>query len=398
MLDDWLQLVGQPGAPLRRLKGSEARSVSGRLAAGEGLPPEARLRGYLAMGRVPPEPLIKEETLAAALTLDDCVRFLPLLSPKIVSFNASVPLHAINVRFRQLLLSDTFRIAERLARSVNSWTKKNLTPTTATVVEYLRLLTSLCGSLPTQSGQSPKKRSKHYAYLGALLMTGIRWAGETRNEEVAVTALSAVSFARKVYARIEDMLVENDSLNNSYGKVWESAWRQVRSLASAGLVQRFDELLILMRDVPLREKRYQAGLEELFAHRGAFPSEIQMAISGRLGYEVSPDKVSEQPSLGPESVVTSQLAAVLLHAWEARSDSTRAAEAFENLRSVLERFLGTRLRGEVGLIEDFNRRIHEFVEPLRASSKVRIVRPGVEMLHDGEIAIVIKALVEAQEG
>jgi len=84
----------------------------------------------------------------------------------------------------------------------------------------------------------------------------------------------------------------------------------------------------------------------------------------------------------------------MLRCWAARNDGPKAKDAFEELRSVLSSFFGLDLRGNVGDVDTFNPRLHEFAYGEKQSSEVELIRPWVEYVAGEDTHVIIKALVK----
>ncbi len=97
---------------------------------------------------------------------------------------------------------------------------------------------------------------------------------------------------------------------------------------------------------------------------------------------------------GLEQTKALQLASILLRTWKARHEGPISSETFEEMQSVLSNFFDLCLIDQVDELQEYNPRIHEFVQGERHTATVRVVRPLVEQSRDRS-CIIVKALVRA---
>jgi hypothetical protein len=383
-------IVGPPGAPLKVVKGKEARGRVSTLLDTSNEAPEVQLRAYVGIGRTPPLRLLFAENILRALNIGDRVKYLSRLSTKTYFLNAEPALSAIAKSLGASEAREVNRLAARLARSAKKWgkAKRSPAPTDGTVIHFLDVLNLLLPKAKSGRGRD--------SFL-TLMKLGISWAASSQHENAVLLATETLLLARRrLGIDVRGALEQDETLTQCLRAVEERSLQKLKTIAMAGDVLSFERWGHAVLESSSDASKAKAELEAMFREGARYSEPIQKAFRNLLdasGFEGKAPGISLEAG---ESIQTSQLASALLRAWNARDEGQKAREAFEELRSVLSRFWGIKLGGEVGATEAYNPRVHEFVHGEIPGSVVQLIRPWVEVSQDGKVSVLIKALVRAK--
>src|SRR5258708_37223755 len=136
-------------------------------------------------------------------------------------------------------------------------------------------------------------------------------------------------------------------------------------------------------------------MSEIYSQKARLPEPTQQSLKILQGDAETPAAALNLVLDEEDSTRTIQLASALLTAWVGKSDGPKSREAYDELASVAANFFGLRVHGEIGEIEEYNPRIHEFTGNSGPSARVRLLRPWVEFSREDRSKVIFKAPVEA---
>ena len=391
-------LVGPPAAPIKSFKNREMRGRINSLLHDSEERPDLQLRGYLSIGKVPPSNLLSAEVIASALSAQDHARYLSRLSTIARFLDAQAALAATKEFVRKTEVGETYRLAMGLTRSARNWTKANTpSPTDATIVSFLELVSLLIGKIDLRQLTRKTKKGRGVEDFLPLMKLGVNWAVLSKDGYTSLLAIEILISAHKRFRLDIDSLTEQDvAFTRSLGVAHVRALQRLKAMAEAGDILSFEKWAMVILESRFKTSEMRKSIQMMFQERARFSGPIQIALTNLLGIS---DLDSTAPAVSveaPQSIQTGQLSSALLHAWSAKDEGPRAKEVFEELESVLTGFLGIKLGGEVGTIEPYNPRLHEFIHGETPGPVVQVVRPWVEISQEDKVSIAIKALVRAK--
>ena len=387
-----IEQVGAPGSPLKRPKGKEARVKLATLLDST-LPPELRLRAHLALGKQPPPDLLIEDNIRRSLTAKDCLNRVPSLAVKIPVLEATAPLRAA-ARLTQSANENDLRASiGNLARMVEKWdAKRNKVHIgDQTIVEFIRLTDVLCHK---SSQVAHRSFNKWRELLLRLVKVGARWAAASNRPEQLAGALRLLGSVEKFASfSIQEEMEEAEQFAVVVRDLRQKSIDYMISSATSSDVSTLETLAQALLGVRFSRELTAAKLDELYQQRFAFDEEMQATLASLSGRQSTPAGVQGLDS-GLEQTKALQLASILLRTWKARHEGPSSSETFEEMQSVLSNFFDLRLIDQVDELQEYNPRIHEFVQGERHTTTVHVVRPLVEQSRDRS-RIIVKALVRA---
>jgi hypothetical protein len=402
MENDLSLRVGLEGSPLRRIKtGRDAKLAVARLLVSPQYRPQIRLRGYLAIGRVPPSELVTEENIARALGPEDSLSNLALLARRIPFVDVEIPLVAVSKGLLKGSSGNPRRLARKLERFATKLTsaKASLRLTEKSLYEFIRLVDLLAKmdsstQRDRKPSRSPKKPQNPFGSL-VKLVAFLAMASERPSRLLGVELIASLHRGRAI--DIEEQLASDADFGLALGEIWAKTMRDVEEMALEGRSSDFGRWVSVLRALPFDRGQTKLKLEDWYEDRARFPASIQASLKNLLGISASGSEAPEIIVDQSEALETTQLASILLRMWDAREEGPNAKDAFEQLQGVLEGFFGIRLRGTVGEVENFNPRVHEVGYGDRQAAKVKLVRPWVEFSQHGTTNVIVKAIVKSQD-
>ena len=135
----------------------------------------------------------------------------------------------------------------------------------------------------------------------------------------------------------------------------------------------------------------KSELARLHGIRARYQKNVQGLLTRLAGLSEADSSPSFEISIDDSDALhVTQLASTLVRAWSAKDEGSKANEAFEELKAVLADFFGIEIKGAVGSIEAFNSRVHEFPLGERSASRVKVIRPWVQISRPQTSRILIK--------
>ncbi len=396
-----VQIVSER-SPIRIIKVLKSSKVEiERLLAGSQYSPQIRLRGYLTINQIPPQELVTEQLISKSLTLEDSLRFLPRLGRAMRLLDVEVPLAAISNGLSLCSHPSPRRLAANLGRIIAKWTVpgKGLELTQKSLYELIRLIVVLVECDRTGRPRSKPITRKEpprnpFVQLVKHVVT-LAKSSEQRVRLLSIELIATLYSARTI--DMEELLSSDANFRSSAEELLERAIQDVEGFGLEGRVEEFEQCVNAVRTVPINQGQIESRLEAWHETASRFPEEIQGRLKSLLGMS---DPVTQALPIAidqADSVQTTQLATVLLRAWDAKEEGPNAKEVFEQLSSVLDLFFEIRLRGTVGETEKYNPRIHEMGFGERPTQRIKVVRPWVEFSDQGVATVVIKAIVQSQD-
>ncbi len=401
MADDLTSRIGPEGSPLHRIKATKEEKLAiQQVLAGKQYAPQIRLRGYLAIGRVPSNELITEENIVQALRPEDSLGCLHLTARRIPFLDIEIPLAAVSKELARGTDANPERLAIKLAQFANRWDSLRARPrlTDGSVYQFIELVGELAERTATRRRveKRPRNAKKRKNPFGPLIKFVIRLAKESemRSRLSAVKVVAALHRARIM--DIEEQLGTDTDFTAALGHVWKKAVLDVEGMGIEGKTSEFEQWATTLRDLPFNREETQSTFEAWNRDASRFPPSTQPILKNLLGIAPAGVGYLELTVDQSAAVQTTQLASILLQLWDARDEGPKAREAFAQLQSVLEGFFGIRLGGTVGDVENYNPRIHEMSYGDKKTATVKLLRPWVELSHHGRADIIVRAVVKSQ--
>jgi hypothetical protein len=398
MNDEITSLIGTSEARLRRIKDKTRKSEILSLVQGGTLAPEQRLRGYLTIGHAPPPELLSENIISNALQISDRITFLPLLSRKSPTLFADDVLDSISAYLVKFRPTKTDAIATGLDRIATRWfaAKNKFAIAPSTLNRFVAIVEVLTKRVVSGNDRRSASSSRSEKTLKSLSRRAILSGSYSANLETVLQTLS-------ILASIEEhlrpgLLSEIDDLefDTAVQHLMSSAHARLEQLAEAGDDEALERLERSLERVPRNSQRLKAELDRLLSNRVRYPKNVQALLTKLAGLPETESSANFEISTDDANALhITQLASTLVRAWSARDEGPKAKEAFEELTVVLADFFGIEIKGFVGSVESFNARVHEFPLGEKTASRVKLVRPWVQISGSQPSRILIKALVVA---
>jgi|SRR5580704_18469640 hypothetical protein len=397
MNEELISLIGTAEAKLRRIKDKSRKSEILSMVQRENLAPEQRLRAYLAIGQTPPPTLLSEKIISNALQISDRIAFLALLSRKASTVYADEVLDSILTYLVKFRSAKTEGITTGLDRIATRWfvAKKTLQIAPSTANRIVAIAEALNRPFVSRSERRTSKLSRSQKALKAFTRLAILLGSYSDDLETILQALNLlISVEENLGA---ESAQENDpEYDRATQHLLSSAHARLDELAEAGDDRTLERLAHTLKRAPVDPQRLKTELERLFGIRARYQKNVQALLTKLVGLPEAEVSTSfELSSNDADALHVTQLASALVRAWSAREEGPKAKESFEELRVVLADFFGIEIVGAVGSVESFNSRVHEFPLGERSASRIRLVRPWVQISGSQPSRILIKALVAA---
>lgn len=397
MNEELISLIGTAEAKLRRIKDKSRKSEILSMVQGENLAPEQRLRAFLAVGRTPPATLLSEKIISNALQISDRIAFLALLSRKASTVYADEVLDSILTYLVKFRSARTEGIAIGLDRITTRWfvAKKTLKIAPSTAYRLVAIVEALNKPLVSGGERRKNKLSRSQKSLKTLTRLAILLGSYSDDLENILQTLNVlISVEENLGA--ESAQTDDPEYDSATQFLLSSAHARLEELAEAGDDRTLERLAHALKRAPNDSQRLKSELERLFGIRARYQNNVQALLTKLVGLpEVEVSTSFELSSNDADALHVTQLASALVRAWSAREEGPKAKESFEELRVVLADFFGIEIVGAVGSVESFNSRVHEFPLGERSASRIRLIRPWVQISGSQPTRILIKALVVA---
>ena len=397
MNDELISLIGTAEAKLRRIKDKSCKSEILSMVQGENLAPEQRLRAYLAIGHTPPPTLLSEKIISNALQISDRIAFLGLLSRKASTVYADEVLDSILTYLVKFRSAKTEGITTGLDRIATRWfvAKKTLKIAPSTANRLVTIVEVLNRPFVSSGERRTSKLSRNQKALKALTRLAILLGSYSDDLETVLRTLNVlISVEENLGA--ESGQTDDPEYDSATQHLLSSAHARLEVLAEAGDDRTLERLAHTLKRTPNDSQRLKTELERLFGIRARYQKNVQALLTKLVGLPDTETSTSfELSSNDADALHVTQLASALVRAWSAQEEGPKAKESFEELRVVLADFFGIEIVGAVGSVESFNSRVHEFPLGERSASRIRVVRPWVQISSSQPSRILIKALVVA---
>jgi hypothetical protein len=398
MKDDFNSLVGTSEVRLRRIKDRTSKSEILSIVQGRDLPTEQRLRGYLAIGQTPPTDLLSESIISKALQISDRIAFLPLLSRKFSTIYADEVLDSILAYLVKFRSAKTEGISTGLERIATRWlvAKNKFTIASSTCDRLVSIVAVLNRHTVSGSERRQTRPSRSQKALKSLTRLAILSGSYSAVLETVLQTLDILTSIEGHLGSGSSSQTDDPEYDSAVQHLLSSALASLEQLAEAGDDKALERLHSSLERVPNDSHRLKAELERLLASRARYPKNVQALLTRLAGLpETESSTTFELSTSDPDALHVTQLASALVRAWSARDEGPKAKESFEELSVVLADFFGIEMMGAVGSVESFNSRVHEFPLGERTATRVRLVRPWVQISSSQPSRILIKALVAA---
>lgn len=378
---------------VRRLKDKHARIEAEQVAKDASNSASTRLRAYLSIAKFPPPELVTEEIIRKSLNIDDRVSFIPKLSTNVKLFKADIPMLAVVNSLKEIGPRAAHRLTTVLGRITKKWQQETSTqPTDITIQYFLQILECLAKYQNNVRAKDPAKTS-----FAQLLKTGVRLAS-VASPDALISMLRIFRIAENGTGVVVEKLVERDpSFDNSLRVLIGKGVNLIGELANQGRASEFEQLYELLDNFSPTRQELKLRISDICSQKARLPEPIQQSLKSLHGDAETPSAALNLILDEEDSTRTIQLASALLAAWVGKSDGPKSREAYDELASMAANFFGLRVHGEIGDIEEYNPRIHEFTGNSARSARVRLLRPWVEFSRQDRSRIILKAPVEAAQ-
>lgn len=388
--------LGTPRSPIRPVKKKEERAAL--LTSMTMLEPLVQLRLCLAVGTRPPVELLTSQHISSALQLDDCWKFARLLAVPERSIDALAVLTAA----RSLMQTQGRPNVRRWARGLLSFAKlwqtgiPRAVPTEATAGAFLSVAASLLDHRAEAATWSMGKSAPPKQMLTDLVQISLELTklyptvgSLTLGSDLLTRAVNRHSFDPDALSMPpEEKLGAADAL-------WIALSTELdRALVSIRLSD-VQALLRAMASFPAKQREFG----EVVATHLAKPDSLDRACVQVLSqYAESTGGEDTALEFAPglhEDVETTELARLMMKAWDVAARLAPGGELAEEVTTTLSRLFGLKLIGEADQTAQYHPAIHEFEHGAGVSDVVRVVRPGVQRVTTNKSSVIFKAVVRA---
>jgi len=208
----------------------------------------------------------------------------------------------------------------------------------------------------------------------------------------------ALDFTRQVARTTSlswDNFLSEEQLGPIYDILCEGALSCLSRSVEAGDLVTADRLVAGARGHGGLSPRIKKTIQSLLTDRASLlPTVSQKWLLKEMGNGSSPEPFEySNPGDSPD---VRQAASLLLLLFDQSGSGVVSNEIFDRFRSLCERHFKLFLRGEVGQTVTFDSRLHE--TPGQQTRRVRLVRPWVECYNPPQSRVVIRAIVESEDG
>jgi hypothetical protein len=397
-LKDAKARLGSLRSPIKTARKKEERSAL--LSSMEMLDPLEKLRLCLSTGVRPPAELLIPECISSAIQLDDCWKFASLLSTQEKIIDASGALSAYQILMRAQSRPQVKQWSKGLLSFARLWKAgtPHAQPSQATAITFLSAVAHLLEHRASLADWTPSKGARPGETLTTLV--GISLELVEMYPTPGSLALGAELLAQAVSRHsldLDELVVSPETQENAGAA--DVLWRSLTAeLKRAAIAIRLGDLQVLLRAMdafPGKKLEFQASVAELLTK----PEDLDRAciqVISQFADSAGQDdnSLAFAPGLHKE-IETTELARVLMKAWDASASLISGEELAEEVTTTLSRLFGLRLIGEVGRSVPYRPPIHEFETGAAIADSVRVVRPGVQKASADSSSVVFKAIVRA---
>lgn len=376
---------------VRKLRDKHARIEAEKVAKDASNSASTRLRAYLSITKFPPPELVTEENIRESLNIDDRVGFIPKLSTNVKLLKADIPMLAVVNSLKEIGPRAAHRLTTVLGRITKKWQQTtSAQPTDITIQYFLQILECLAKYQKNVRAKDPANTP-----FAQLLKTGARLAS-VASSDALISMLRIFRIAENRTGVVVEKLVERDpSFDSSLRVLIGKGVNLIGELANQGRASEFEQLYELLDNFSPTRQELKLRMSEIYSQKARLPEPIQQSLKTLHGDAETPSAALNLILDEEDSTRTIQLASALLAAWVGKSDGPKSREAYDELASMAANFFGLRVHGEIGDIEEYNPRIHEFTGNSARSARVRLLRPWVEFSRQDRSKVILKAPVEA---
>lgn len=393
---DLLSRIGPPKSPISPVKSKEDKK---QLLSSLGtLDPPNQLRLALALGVPPANELLAADTIILALSFDDCWRFTRQLSSVRRSVDATGLFSALRSFLRLQSKPNIKQWIKGLMSVAKQWQGKDSAfPNPATVEEFLGLIGVLLqGPVPVGVWRSRKGTEDKNQLAEVLDVCFALCQGSPTVKSLSQCADILAAAVRTHSLGLTEL--NDDRYLDPVGVLWTALVERLNPAVRSASLDDVAMLLQALSTFPGRATKFQELVRTLLDGRAQFDSASVALIAKFDGANENADmELTLERSL-TDDIETSELARVLIRAWDAAARSTTSEELLRELSSTLDRLFGIRLFGVVGDRSEYHHMIHEFESQAVVGKTVVVLRPGVERVSKQLTTVVFKAVVKpAQE-
>jgi hypothetical protein len=176
--------------------------------------------------------------------------------------------------------------------------------------------------------------------------------------------------------------------------LWKRMAGELKSAVAAIRLGDVRELLRVLSSYPGKTREFRELVGEALATEGIDLACRQLLV-GYIELGTQEDSaLAFAPGLH-EDVETTELARVLMKAWDVSTLLAPAEELADEVITTLGRLFGLRLIGDAEQAIPYSPQLHEFELGATVADLVRVVRPGVQKVAANISVVVFKAVVRA---
>lgn len=394
---DLATIVGRPGQGIPKLSPSDKLRLREFLkgSAARELDATSRLRASLAVGQVPRDLIADSSQLRQSLHVRDIVANLGRLARRETVLRLSAPLRALQNRIDVSTAATVIRALPKLAgRGIRANTRDQerpqpLDPETAELM--IGVLVEAVGVSLGQPKPAPKRA--FLAEIGAALTAACSIAERYRTARVCGAALELLRVVERRVGSVdlEAALGVSETVAATIVQLPGQILPDLLIRACIGDTEFLASRAIMFPESRRHfEKAVRSSLEQ---HGDVLPLASRLWAENYLGMSAAPNLAAE---LDRDSDLNlERLSALLLSAWEARSDGPRSRDLFELMAGICRTSFDLAIRGQVSDQAAFDPALHEPVTgAILVGAQVRIVRPCVAWAKSAVVRVVIRSLVE----
>jgi len=362
------------------------------------LDPPEQLRLCLTVGNRPTAELLKE--INHAIQLSDCWKFARLLTIPERAIDATTLLSACQAMIKTQTRPDVRLWGRGLLSIARLWQggEPPPVPTYSTVAAFLSSVTRLLDDRISQTELAKAKKSDPRPMLMQLL--AISLALVVSYPSVSTLTMGAELLSKAANRHSIDPESISFSPQDSRDRI-DELWARLKAELDSALTNiRLGDAQTLLRAMsifPRRASEFQDFITSLRAN----PDNLDQASRQLLSqYDDSAGDSLPPIAFAPEisgDLETTELARVLMKAWDVSSNLAPGSELAEEIIATLNRLFGLRLIGSSSETVPYQTHVHEFERGAAVSDAVRVVRPGVQKIASDKSSIIFKSVVRASK-
>ncbi len=385
--------LGPAGSPITSATKKEERSAL--LASMPILDPPAQLRLYLTLGTRPPGELLKH--IPSAIQLDDCWKFARLLATPTRAIDVTALLDASQAMMQKKSTPSVKRSTKGLLAVAKLWRTgaPPAVPTEATAVAFLRVATHLLDHRVNQTEWSMGKSNPPKQLLTNLMNISLELIEFQPSVRSLILGAELLTKAVNRHSFDLDALLPSKKDTDPTGALWVQLTAELKSALTLIRLDDAQTLLRAMSSFPRKTREFR----ELVAEHLATSENLDKACR-QLLFECTDSTGQEENVLAfpPElhqDVETTELARMLMKAWDVLARLAPGEELAQEVITTLDRLFGLRLNGEQDKAIPYSPPAHEFEAGAAVSDSVHVVRPGVHKVMRDKSSVIFKAIVRA---